>query len=158
MEYWFSTHSFTWIICVFQKSDPVNALLNNYTVLKSELYWSSTNWHYNFTDCWAVCVGLQSNMLDIAFILFILFTYLFAGHCSREMGDTGEDDLRRSCWNHQVTLAVRWHEAFFFVCLLFYFPTPCHHPCRIWETVKRTTRQANTEADGDRLNIFFPPL
>lgn len=23
------------------------------------------------------------------------------------------------------------------------------HPCRIWETAKRTTRQANTEADGD---------
>lgn len=34
----------------------------------------------------------------------------------------------------------------------------CRHPCRVWETAKRTTRQANTEADGDgRLPSVFCP-
>lgn len=69
------------------------------------------------------------------------------------MGDTGEDDVHRSCWNHQVVPAVRSHDAFSLPVL-----TLCHRPCRIWETTKRTTRQANTEADGAHRPVLFPFL
>lgn len=34
------------------------------------------------------------------------------GHCSREMGDAGEDDVRRPCRDHQVSKAVRRCDAF----------------------------------------------
>lgn len=59
-------------------------------------------------------------MLHVAFILFVSY-FFSSGHCSREMGDAGEDVVHRSCWNHQVIPAVKWHDAFFIY--FFYFCT-----------------------------------
>lgn len=94
-------------------------------------------------------------MLHVAFIPFISFFFFFFRSLQQGNGWPWRRRLTSILPEPPGDSCCKMIQCFFFFFFKFLSFSLCRHTRRIWETTKRTTRQANTEADGDHLIIFF---